>query len=210
MGSKVYFDHIAGEWDKMRSGFFSDQVRIKAVEKAEVKSGHCAADIGAGTGFVSELLLQKGIKVTAVDQSSQMLQRLSQKLKGTGELDCRQGNSEDLPLETRSMDYVFANMFLHHVNYPDKAIAEMVRILKPGGRLLITDLDTHTFDFLVEEQKDRWMGFERSDIGKWYQQAGLTDVAVEGVNSSCCATSALCGDKADISIFLASGRKNEE
>jgi ubiquinone/menaquinone biosynthesis C-methylase UbiE len=44
-----------------------------------------------------------------------------------------------LPLESESVDYVMANMFLHHVEKPGQAILEMTRILKPGGKLVIAD-----------------------------------------------------------------------
>jgi ubiquinone/menaquinone biosynthesis C-methylase UbiE len=55
-------------------------------------------------------------------------------------------------------------MLLHHVENPKVAIKEMVRILKPGGMIVITDLDEHKFEFLKTEQHDRWMGFKREDV----------------------------------------------
>lgn len=56
---------------------------------------------------------------------------------------------ESLPtlIEDESVDYVFANMFLHHASSPTNTIKEMVRILKKSGKLIITDLDKHDFDF---------------------------------------------------------------
>ena len=50
------------------------------------------------------------------------------------------------------MDYVFANMYLHHVDLPQVAIEEMARVLKPGGKVIITDMDEHDFDFLRKER----------------------------------------------------------
>ena len=81
----------------------------------------------------------------------------------------------------------------------------MVRILKPGGKLIITDLDEHTFAFLKEEQHDRWMGFKREEVRGWFTAAGLKNVAVESVGENCCAPSSCGGESASISIFVASG-----
>lgn len=72
---------------------------------------------------------------------------------------------ESLPIADEAVDYVFANMYLHHVESPPEAIKEMARILKPEGRLIIADLDVHAFQFLKDEHHDRWMGFKREDIG---------------------------------------------
>ncbi|MGH7463173.1 MAG: class I SAM-dependent methyltransferase, partial [Longimicrobiales bacterium] len=101
----------------------------------------------------------------------------------------------------------FANMYLHHVESPSGAIREMARILKPSGKLVITDLDEHTFEFLRTEHHDRWMGFKREDVERWFVEAGLQGVEVEGVDDVCRAESC-CGDQfANISIFVACGRK---
>jgi SAM-dependent methyltransferase len=113
----------------------------------------------------------------------------------------------NLPISDETVDYVFANMYLHHVESPSKAIKEMVRILKPGGKLIITDLDEHTFEFLKDEHHDRWMGFKREDIRKWFTEAGLKDVIVDSVGENCCAQSRQGDEYARVSIFVASGKK---
>ena len=89
---------------------------------------------------------------------------------------------------------------------PLAAIHEMTRILKPGGSLVLTDLDKHDFEFLVSEHHDRWMGFERDQIHRWLVDAGLVDVRVDCVGADCCATSEV-GEAASLSIFVASGRR---
>ncbi|PRX27205.1 methyltransferase family protein [Orenia metallireducens] len=206
MGSKKYFDEVAKDWDVMRSEFFSESVKEKAYSVAKVKEGK-AADIGAGTGFITEGLIKRGIEVIAVDQSLEMLNKLKEKFGDKGYIECRQGNAEKLPLEDGEVDYVFANMFLHHVEKPVEVIKEMARGLKDGGKLVITDLDKHNFEFLRRDQYDRWLGFDREDIAKWFIQAGLRDINVDCVGSNCCTTKDCNSEKVSISIFIASGTK---
>jgi len=113
------------------------------------------------------------------------------------------------------------------VDDPARAIAEMARILKPGGRLVITDLDLHARRELLDEQHDRWPGFAREDVARWLEAAGLDAIAVEACGERCCADSACsaspvagspaavshvvdsvcCAARAGVSIFLACGRK---
>ena len=83
----------------------------------------------------------------------------------------------------------------------------MARILKPGGKLVITDADEHEFEFLREEHHDRWLGFKRTDIRTWFEAAGLRDVRVDDAGTCCEVQSTCCDDFARIGIFVASGQK---
>ncbi len=206
MNSKKYFDEVAHQWDNMQQSFFSEDVRDKAFSVARVKKGKIAADIGAGSGFISEGLIHKGLKVIAVDQSETMLAEMRKKFSSVEGIEYRLGKAEKLPIPDEAVDYVFANMYIHHVGSPQEAIKEMVRILKAGGELVITDMDEHEFKFLKEEHHDRWMGFKRKDVKRWFEEAGLKNVIVDCVGESCCAQSS-CGEHASISIFVASGEK---
>lgn len=207
MSTKQYFGEVAPQWDKMRGAFFSEAVREKAISIASVEPSKLAADIGAGTGFITEGLIQKGLRVIAVDQSEAMLKQMGKKFQGIDTIDYRIGEAENLPIEDKVVDYVFANMYLHHVENPPVAIKEMVRTLKPGGMLVITDLDEHNFEFLKTEHRDRWMGFKREDVKRWFVEAGLKEAAVDCVGENCCAQSSCRGDYASVSIFVASGEK---
>lgn len=207
MSSKDYFDRVAQDWDDMRENFFSDEVRVTALSTAAVQKGKIAADIGAGTGFISESLIRAGLQVIAVDQSEAILKEMKKKFADIETIDYRVGQAQNLPIPDATVDYAFANMCLHHVESPPKAIEEMVRILKPEGKLVITDLDEHEFDFLREEHHDRWMGFKRADITEWFQSTGLREIRIDSIGTCCEAQSRCGGEFASIGIFIASGEK---
>ncbi|SFI41860.1 Methyltransferase domain-containing protein [Tindallia magadiensis] len=207
MSSKEYFKEIAEKWDVMSRDFFSEKVREKAYELAEVKPGKKAADIGAGTGFISEGLLDRGLTVIAIDQSNEMLEVMKKNFSGNNSIEYKVGVAEELPIESNSVDYAFANMYIHHVEKPLLAIREMVRILRPGGRIVITDLDKHNHEFLAAEQFDKWLGFEREEVLKWFEDAGLRKVKIDCVESNCCSVASNGSESASISIFAAFGEK---
>jgi ubiquinone/menaquinone biosynthesis C-methylase UbiE len=207
MSSRDYFDEIASDWDGIRKGFFPDHVRTRALDIAGVSTGQIAADVGAGSGFVTEELLRRGLRVVALDQSEEMLRQMQAKFSGCMDVDYVVSEAGHLHLPDGSVDHALANMYLHHVPSPPDAIREMVRILKPGGRLVITDLDAHEFDFLRSEQHDRWMGFARSDVTGWLHEAGLHDVGIDCVGADCCADSCQSEGQAQVSIFVAWGTR---
>lgn len=208
MSSKQFFNEVAGEWDTMRANFYSEGVREKAFDRAGVRAGQLAADLGAGTGFVTEGLLRRGLSVVAIDQSEAMLAKMKTKFAGVSdEIDYRKGEAEELPLPDQSVEHVFANMYLHHVEAPAHAIAEMARILKPGGRLTITDVFEHPFEFLKTEHHDRWLGFRREALEEWLTAAGLSGGVVDDLGEECRVRSQGGDETALMNIFVASGRK---
>ena len=207
MHSKDYFDQVADQWDNLQANFYSEKVRDRALATADVRTGAIAADIGCGSGFITEGLIHAGLHVIAVDQSEAMLSAMKRKFANTADIDYRCSEAEQLPISNDSVDYAFANMYLHHVEKPPIAIKEMARILKPGGTLVITDLDNHTSEFLRDEHHDRWLGFDREHIRGWFTDAGLRRVTIDCVGEQCCAPANSGSQSASVNIFVASGEK---
>jgi ubiquinone/menaquinone biosynthesis C-methylase UbiE len=203
--TREYFDEISGKWEEMRQQFFGDEVRRAAVAAAGAGPGSVVADVGTGSGFVAEAALDAGARVIGIDNSSGMIGEAARRFAGRP-FEARSGDAGRLPLADGEVDAVLANMFLHHAPDPPAAIREMARALKPGGTLVITDADSHEYEWLRTEQHDRWLGFARTDVDRWFRDAGLEDVAVGDTHELCSPTSA-CGVKAAITIFLARGRK---
>ena len=203
--TQEYFDGIADKWDEMRRAFFGEGVRRAAVDAAGVGPGQIVADVGTGTGFIAKAAIDAGARVIGIDNSEGMLAQVRERFAGRA-FEARQGDTDALPLADGEMDAVLGNMVLHHAPDPAGAIREMARALKPGGRLVITDADTHNYEWLRTEQHDRWLGFERADIARWFNEAGLADVSVGDTHEMCTPSSA-CGTKAAITIFLARGTK---
>lgn len=204
--SKQYFAAVASEWDEIRAGFFTEAMRDAAIARAALPSSAVVADIGTGTGFVLQGLVNNVAHAVGFDESTDMLSVARQNLAGYPHVELREAEGQQLPAADNSFDAVFANMYLHHAPNPPAAIAEMTRILKPDGKLIITDLDSHNQAWMREAMADRWLGFAREDIRRWYEAAGLTAVDIDCAAGTC-DCSAPGGNDISLSIFVAIGQK---
>jgi len=211
--SSRYFRQVAGQWDQIRAGYFGPEVRQAAIAKAYLRPEMAVADVGGGTGFLTEALAGLVRRVYLVDASPEMLEAARRNLSHRNNVEFHLSDGLSLPFPDESLDAVFANMYLHHTPDPQAAIAEMVRVLRPGGRLVITDMDEHPYAWLKEEMADVWQGFSRPSLRRWFQEAGLVNILVDCTGQSCCARSASptitdsAGREAVISVFVATGTR---
>jgi arsenite methyltransferase len=205
--SQPYFSQIADQWDALRASMFSDAVRSVALERAGLHPDAVVADLGGGTGFLSEGLAPAVALVHLVDSSPQMQAVARQKLSGYSNIQYHLTDGPAIPLPDESVDAVLANMYLHHIEEPQAALLEIARVLRPGGRLVITDLDQHTYTWLRDEQADIWLGFDRQQVREWMGAAGLVNLLVEDTNQSCSSASQTLDEQASVSIFVATGAR---
>jgi ubiquinone/menaquinone biosynthesis C-methylase UbiE len=204
----AYFERVANDWDEIRAGYFSEAVRDAAIAHAYLRPEMTVADVGCGTGYLAAGLAPRVAQVHALDGSPAMIEAAKRNLAAFTNVTYHVTDGGALPLEDASVDAALANMYLHHCPDPAAALSEMARILRPGGRLVITDMDRHSHEWLRAEMADEWLGFDRAEVKGWLRAAGLVNVLVDCSEQSCCATAqATPADRAEISIFVATGTR---
>ena len=158
------------------------------------------ADLGCGEGHLAIEASRWAAKVIAVDVSETALARAKSiaRAKGVNSIVWKKGDIEDLPLDTGSVDVALLSQALHHAKEPLRAVREAVRILAPGGKLLLLDLKAHREEW-VKKLGDRWLGFDELSLRKMMKDVGLVDIQLEiGARKR--------GDP--FQVIVASGRKS--
>ena len=141
------------------------------------------ADLGAGEGLLSQLLAQRARQVWCIDNSPRMVEvgtELAEKNQ-LANLTYKLGDIEQVPLPDKSVDLAILSQALHHAQHPQIAVNEAHRILRPGGELIILDLNEHTFEKARELYADVWLGFKESALHGFLKKAGFAKAEVTTV-----------------------------
>lgn len=141
------------------------------------------ADLGAGEGLISQLLAQRARQVWCIDNSPRMVEVGTElaKKNGLANFGYKLGDIENVPLADKSVDLAILSQALHHAQHPQAAVDEAFRILRPGGQLLVLDLNEHTFEKARELYADVWLGFKESALHGFLKKAGFAKVEVTAV-----------------------------
>ena len=139
--SRKHFDHQAAEYDARDTVYYSREGKISCRDiAAQLKAVPYEAllDVGCGTGFLIDLLAkQHPARYAGLDLSSEMIRMAEGKrIEGAAFV---VGSADKLPFPDASFDIVTCSQSFHHYPYPEKAMAEALRVLKPGGLYILSD-----------------------------------------------------------------------
>jgi ArsR family transcriptional regulator len=169
------FRRQGADWDEMRALDLPAPAVEAALLALVPDSAGRLLDIGTGTGRVLELLAPRVSQGVGVDASKSMLALARSRLARVGLTHCsvRLADMYRLPLSEASFDTAVMQMVLHYAEDPEGALAEVARVLRPGGQLIVIDLAHHGRDDLVARLAHRWPGFTDEAMRALLAQAGL-------------------------------------
>jgi ubiquinone/menaquinone biosynthesis C-methylase UbiE/DNA-binding transcriptional ArsR family regulator len=196
--AQIFFLNQSDMWDKMRIDMVGARTDLLALLDL-LDENWVVGDLGCGAGHISEALAPCVHRVIAVDESGPMLAAAETRLKGHDNVELRTGTIEKLPIDDGALDAAVLFLVAHFVTDPGRVMAEIRRVLKPGGRLLIVDLMSHDRIEYVVQLGHVWQGFDGDQMKNWLTEAGFTS----------CRYRALPADPAakGPNLFVASARR---
>jgi ubiquinone/menaquinone biosynthesis C-methylase UbiE/DNA-binding transcriptional ArsR family regulator len=175
--SQEFFSSAAGQWDRLRDEMFGDRFHLAALA-ALVDPGWVVGDLGCGTGQVSAALAPFVARVVAVDGSAAMLQAAKKRLRGLDNVELRRGEIEALPIDDARLDAATLMLVLHHIPEPARALADVARVLKPGGRVILVDMLPHDREHYRQQMGHVWLGFSEEHTNQLLKDAGFEDIKI--------------------------------
>lgn len=175
---------LAGRYDRRWARYVQASVRA-TLERVAVTEGERVLDVGCGTGVLLGELVQQapGARLSGVDLVGEMLAVAQDRLPPEVELST--APAEALPFGDASFDVVISSSVLHYFRQPERALAEVGRVLVPGGRLVMTDwcrdyLTMRALDWYLRRTDPAHCRIHRSrDLSRLAQVTGFEVVALD-------------------------------
>ena len=194
----------AAGWEERADGYhrFAAPITTRVIEQlldaARIERGMRVLDAATGPGYVAAACAVRGAHVVGIDVAAEMVS-LARKLRP--EIEFRQADAEQLPFADGSFDAALGNFLILHVGRPEKAAAELARVLASDGRLALSAWDAperaRLLGVLVDAVAEAGAGaqppahipsgppfFRYADDGEFARllgDAGLTDLDVQTV-----------------------------
>ncbi len=170
--SQEFFSSSAGQWDRLRDDLFGDRFHLAALGAF---AGHdwTVGDLGCGTGQTSAALAPFVNRVVAVDASEAMLLAARERLADSANVELRRGEIEALPIDDARLDAATLMLVLHHLPEPRRALADVARTLKPGGRIVVVDMLPHDRESYRQQMGHVWLGFDPDQTRTLLADAGF-------------------------------------
>lgn len=196
--SAEFFAASADRWDHLRRDLFGGRAELLPLFGL-LEPDWTVGDLGTGTGVLADLMAPFVDRVIGVDRSREMLEAARERLGGRAGVELRVGDLEELPLDDESLDLAVLSLVLHYVVEPPRVLGEVLRVLRPGGRVLVVEMRAHERGAeYAEEMGHLWPGFEADRMGGWLEDAGFRAVHTAPLPPDPEATGPL--------LFLARGR----
>jgi ArsR family transcriptional regulator len=107
-----------------------------------------------------------------------MVQAAKKRLQGFDNVDLRRGELESLPIDDARLDAATLMLVLHHVPEPERALGEVSRVLKPGGRVVLVDMLPHDRDSYRQQMGHVWLGFGDEHVQRLLTGTGFEEVRI--------------------------------
>jgi ArsR family transcriptional regulator len=170
--ASAFFAGAAGKWDRLRTELYGSTFAQTAM-LALLPPHWVVADLGCGTGATAADLAPHVRRVIGVDQSSAMLKAAQKRTAALDNVELRRGSLEAIPIGDGECDAALLILSLTYVEEPAAVLAEVARILRPGGRAVVVDLLRHDRESFRTDMGQLHLGFECVEMENLMTAAGL-------------------------------------
>ncbi|HKI29799.1 MAG TPA: class I SAM-dependent methyltransferase [Actinomycetota bacterium] len=181
MSGSIRFDRAADQYDRTRA--ISDEAMGRTISllAAELRDRGRVLEVGVGTGLLALRLHEVGIPVSGVDLSAPMLAKLVHKAGGAPPFPLVRGDATTMPFADRAFGAVYLRWVLHLIPDWRAALAEMARVVRPGGVLVVS---LGAFDEVGRAVRARFSeitGLSTEPVGLMWADHDALDAALEGL-----------------------------
>ena len=175
--ARLFYRMLSPIYDRVNPFIWTPEMRAEALELLGIDASDQVLDVGCGTGFGTEGLLQYTQDVYGIDQSQPQLSRARAKLGEFEPVSFFLGDAERLPFEQNTFDIVWSSGSIEYWPEPVRTLEEMKRVTRPGGRVLVVGPNTPRTRIMRAIAKAIMLFYDEEEAERMFTAAGYTDIS---------------------------------
>jgi len=173
--ARFFYRYLSKVYDRINPFVWNEQMRDEAIDMLNIGPDDEVLDVGCGTGFATEGLLQGTEQLHGLDQSPHQLDRAFEKFGKRGEVQFYLGDAERLPFADNRFDVVWSSGSIEYWPNPVVALAELRRVGKPGGQVLVVGPDYPNSSLLQKAADAIMLFYDETEADRMFREAGFEE-----------------------------------
>ncbi|MFC7047132.1 methyltransferase domain-containing protein [Halobacteriaceae archaeon GCM10025711] len=174
--ARVFYKYLSKVYDRVNPFIWNEEMRSEALGLLDLGPDDRVLDVGCGTGFGTEGLLQYTDDVHGLDQSVHQMEQAWRKLGKHDPVSFYRGDAERLPFKDDSFDVVWSSGSIEYWPNPVTALRDLRRVVKPGGQVLVVG-PNYPKTTVFQKLADAIMLFyDEDEADRMFEEAGYVDV----------------------------------
>ena len=174
--ARLFYKYLSKVYDTINPFIWNEEMRDEALAMLDISEGDRVLDVGCGTGFATEGLLEHTRNVHGLDQSVHQLEKAWDKLGKHDPVSFHRGDAERLPFRDDAFDVVWSSGSIEYWPNPVVALREMRRVVKPGGQVLVVGPNYPKSSVMQKVADAIMLFYDREEADRMFREAGYTDI----------------------------------
>ena len=173
--ARLFYKYLSQVYDTINPFIWNEEMRDEALTWLAVDEGDRVLDVGSGTGFATEGLLQHTDNIYCLDQSIHQMEKAFAKFGKHGTVNFHRGDAERLPFADNSFDHLWSSGSIEYWPNPVDALIEFRRVTKPGGRVLVVGPDYPNSKVMQTLADAIMLFYDESEADRMFSEAGYSE-----------------------------------
>jgi len=174
--ARTFYKYLSKVYDRVNPFVWNERMRDEALDMVDIAADDRVLDVGCGTGFATEALVEVSDHVYGLDQSVHQLEKAWAKLGKHDPVAFHLGDAERLPFRDGAFDVVWSSGSIEYWPDPVATLAEMRRVVKPGGRVLVVGPDYPKNSLFARLADAIMLFYDEDEADRMFREAGYADI----------------------------------